>query len=181
MRSDLSLTHFCYYLPAIDLEDTSSAQKSIRIRQRNFVAFSARLTQSGLADRAEHFSIYYFRVAFEVEPDTRAKAYHKQGPGMDVYVPLAVMWLFLCGNVIFAHCRRSTGSSNQPGIGRPRHNDAGRNWKGGNGFSIDRWNFWKKRIGEIKDHDQASEKTKKVAVAGERLMNRIESEAVLIC
>ena len=93
--------------------------------------------------------------------------------------------LFLCGNVIFAHCRRSTGSSNPPGTGRPRYNLndalAGRNWKGGDGFSIDRWNFWKKRIGEIKDHDQASEKTKKVAVAGERLMNRIESEAVLIC
>ena len=177
------MTHdccFCCYLPAIDLEDTSSSQKAIRIRQRNFVAFSARLTQSGLADRAEHFSIYYFRAAFEVEPDKRAKAYHKQGPGMDVYVPLAVMWLFLCGNVIFAHCRRS---SNHPGTGRPRYNDAGRNWKGGNGFSIDRWNFWKKRIGEIKDHDQASEKTKKVAVtvAGERLMNKIESEAVLTC
>ena len=117
-----------------------------------------------------------------MEPDKRAKAYYKQGPGMDVYVPLAVMWLFLCGNVIFAHCRRSIGSSKQPGTGRPRYNDAaGRNWKGGNGFSIDRWNFWKTRIGEIKDHDQASEKTKKVAVAGERLMNRIESEAVLIC
>ena len=29
---------------AIDLEDTSSAQKNIRIRQRNFIAFSARLT-----------------------------------------------------------------------------------------------------------------------------------------
>ena len=119
-------------------------------------------------------------MAFEVEPDKRAKAYHKQGPGLDVYVPLAVMWLFLCGNVIFVHCRRS-GSSNQPGTGRPRYNDAGRNWKGVDGFSIDRWNFWKRRIGEIKDHDQVSEKTKKVAAAGERLMNRIESEPVLTC
>ena len=55
-----------------------------------------------------------------------------------------------------------------------RFKDGGRNWKGVNGFSIERWNFWKKRFGEIKGHDQASEKTKELAAEGETLMNRIE-------
>jgi len=35
----------------------------------------------------------------------------------------------------------------------------------------------RKRFGEIKDHDQASKKTKELAAGGEGGMNRIESEA----
>ena len=73
----------------IDLEDTYGAQEAICTRQRNFVAFPARLTQSGLADRPKHFSIQDFRVAFEEEPDQLSKAYLKQGPRLDVYLPLA--------------------------------------------------------------------------------------------
>jgi hypothetical protein len=141
---------------AIHLEDTSDAQEAIRTRQRNFVAFAARLTQSGLADRSKYFSIPHFRGAFEEEPDYRSKAFHKQSPRLDVYVPLAAIWILLCGNVVYAHCRN-------PGTPRADFKDAGRNWKGANGFSIERWNFWKKRFGEIKGHDQASEKTKEMA------------------
>ena len=112
-----------------------------------------------------HFSIPDFRAAFEEEPDQRSKTYLKQGPQLDVYVPLAGMWILLCGNVIFAHCRN---------LVTPDYKDAGKNWKGANGFSIERWIFWKKRFGEIKGHDQASEKTKELAAEGEWLMNRIE-------
>jgi Protein of unknown function (DUF3632) len=86
-------------------------------------------------------------------------------------VPLAVIWIFLCGNVIFAHCNPVTLAPLADA------NVAGKNWKGGNGFSIERWMFWKKRFGEIKGHDQASKKTKKLAAVGERLMNKIDSEA----
>ena len=90
----------------IDLNDTSGAQEAIRTRQCNFVAFVSRLTQSGLADRS-HFSIPDFRAALEEEPDQRSRAYRKQGPQLDVYVPLAGIWIQLCGNVIFAHCRNA--------------------------------------------------------------------------
>ena len=43
------------------------------------------------------------------------------------------------------------------------------------GFFLEEENF-----GEIKGHDQASEKTKELAAEGEGLMNRIESEATNI-
>ena len=59
----------------------------------------------------------------------------------------------------------------------PCFKDGGRNWKGVNGFSFERWIFWKKRFGEIKSHDHASEKTRELAAEGETLMSRIESEA----
>jgi hypothetical protein len=36
--------------------------------------------------------------------------------------------------------------------------------------------FWKKRLREIKDHDQASEKTKELAAEVEERINRIGSE-----
>ncbi|KAF8972226.1 hypothetical protein BDZ97DRAFT_1913447 [Flammula alnicola] len=155
---------------AIDLGDASDAQEAIRTRQRNFVAFAARLTQSGLVDRSKHFSIQDFRAAFEEEPDQRSKAYLKQGPRLDVYVPLAGIWILLCGNVIFAHCRN-------PGTPLADFKDAGKDWKGANGFSIERWNFWKKKFGEVKAHDQACEKTKGLAARAEEVMHRIEGEA----
>ena len=85
-------------------------------------------------------------------------------------MPLAAIWILLCGHVFFAHCR-NPGTPPRAGF-----KDAGKNWKGASGFSIERWNFWKKRFGEIKDHDQASEKTKEMAAEGEEAMNRIESE-----
>ena len=85
-------------------------------------------------------------------------------------MPLAGIWILLCGNVIFAHCRN-------PGTPLANFNDVGKNWKGVNGFSIERWIFWKKRLGEIKCHDQASEKTKELAAEVEERMNRIENEA----
>ena len=44
------------------------------------------------------------------------------------------------------------------------------------GFSIERWIFWKKRFGEIKGHDQASENIKEMAAGAEGAMNRIENE-----
>ena len=53
----------------------------------------------------------------------------------------------------------------------------GKKWKGGSGFSIEWWKFWKKRFGEIKGHDQASEKTKELAAEAQGRMNNIESEA----
>ena len=87
-------------------------------------------------------------------------------------MPLAGIWILLCGKVIFDHCRNS-------GTLLAGSKDPRKNWKGVNGFSIERWIFWKKRFGEIKGHDQASEKTKELAAEGEECMNRIESEATL--
>ena len=83
-------------------------------------------------------------------------------------MPLAAVWILLCGNVIFTHCLNLET--------RPDDiNDAGKNWKGVNGFSIERRNFWKKSFGEIKCHDQASRETKQLAAEGEWRMNEIES------
>ena len=106
------------------------------------------------------------------EPKKRSKAYHKQGPQLDVYVPLAGIWIPHLREYYFLHI-----------VVIQEHpcswfNDAGKNWKGVTGFSIERWIFWKKRFGEIKSHDQASKKTKELAAEGERLINRIESEVV---
>ena len=84
-------------------------------------------------------------------------------------MPIAAIWILLCGNVIFAHCRN-------PGTPGPRK-DARRNWKGAKGFSIERWTFWKKRFGEIKGHDQADKNTQELAAEAEECMNRIENEA----
>lgn len=114
------------------------------------------------------FAIYSLAEALEQEPDRRAKMYIKQGPRLEAYVPLAGIWILFAGNVIFGHCctPRTVESGDR---GRNR------NWKGPNGFSIERWNFWKKRFGEIKEHDQAGEKIKEIAAEAEDAMIKFES------
>ena len=96
---------FIGIVTAIDLENTSGDHEALRTRRLNLIAFSARLTQNGVADRSLHFSIEDFRTSLEVEPDYGSKTYHKQGPQLDLYVPYPVIWLLLCGDAIFAHCR----------------------------------------------------------------------------
>ena len=157
----------------IEIEDTLAAQEAIRTSEHNYIAFAARLTQHGLADRSLYYFINDVWAALEEEPDKRAKAYRKQGPGFDVYVPLAGIWILLCGNVIFGHCR---GPGTPLRLAGYEWGKGGKNWKGESGFSIERWIFWKKRFGEIKGHDQASENIKEMAAGAEGAMNRIENE-----
>ena len=60
---------------------------------------------------------------FEEEFDPRSKAYLRQGSQLDVSVPLTRIWILLCGNITFAHCRDRV---------TPDYKDAGKNWKGAN-------------------------------------------------
>ncbi|KAF8906980.1 hypothetical protein CPB84DRAFT_1744776 [Gymnopilus junonius] len=168
------MTETCY---GINLDDTSFKQKIIRARQQNFVAFAARLTKSNLADRAHHHAIQDFREALEEEPDPRARAYLQQGPRLDTYVPLAAAWTLFAGGIVFAHCRVS-GSGDNTDVRDRTSRDGGKNWKGANGFSVERWNFWKKRFGEIKGHNQASEETRGLAAEAQGAMRRIETEVL---
>ena len=104
-----------------------SIQKILRMPRKLFAPANATLSLQHLQHVSRRavsltvLSIFFDPEGFEEEFDPRSKAYLRQGPQLDVYVvPLAGIWILLCGNIIFAHCRNQV---------TPDYNDAGKNWK----------------------------------------------------
>lgn len=58
-------------------------------------------------------------------------------------VTAAATWMFLAGNEIYEHCRKNHGR-------RPPMEGANPYlWKGDQGYSLERWTFWKQRFHEL--------------------------------
>lgn len=131
----------------------------------NLEAFLARLTQAGIANWS-WLGLVSLHAALEVEPDSRARAYEEQGPILEARVPRAVMWLEIAGRKLYEGVAE--------GALRNERYGSGGNWKGAAGFSQERWNYWKKRFGEISVQEQASEATKNLAEKGEQMMAGLE-------
>ena len=68
----------------------------------------------------------------------------------EIFVPAAANWILVAGKVLLDLCRRGIDSEQQvfndwhggPYVGKTL-------WYGTNGFDMSRWEFWKKRFGEI--------------------------------
>ncbi|KAJ5116586.1 hypothetical protein N7456_000934 [Penicillium angulare] len=83
-------------------------------------------------------------------------------------VPAAAIWFVLCSSIIYSACQRQ----GFPNIG------PGKFWKGEpqQGLSIARWNFWKKRFGELEGHPDATELTKEACRAAIEEMDKYPSD-----
>lgn len=53
----------------------------------------------------------------------------------------------------------------------------GKHWKGKDGFSMDRWEFWKRRLDKIAVNEKASEETRSIAKTMKEKMVATEAEA----
>ena len=131
----------------------------------NLEAFLARVTQAGIADWS-WLGLVSLHAALEVEPDPRARAHKEQGLILEVTVPKAVMWLEIAGRKLYDGVTE--------GALRDEKYGSGGNWKGAAGFSQERWDYWKKRFGEISVHGQASDVTKNLAKKGGQIMAGVE-------
>jgi hypothetical protein len=137
-----------------------------RLRWENFHAFVARLTRDGTADFSL-YAIWALRVALEVKPDHRARAYHEQGPGLDFSVPAAADWISLAGAKLFA----SNEDFGRAGQGRWL-------WKGKGGFCKERWELWKSRFKEVSEFEQPSQNTRDIAKRAAEDMEKIENQGI---
>ena len=144
------------------LPTAEGAEVKTRQCWQSYNAFEARLTRDDILD-CQYSAIMVLREALEEEPDARARAYHRQGPILDCHVPVAAEWIFRCGHVLYTS-HKSFGAASK----------GGRLWKGAEGFSPERWQFWKQRFIAISEHDQVKEETKIVAREAERMMATIE-------
>jgi hypothetical protein len=89
-----------------------------------------------MAQNIADFSTYArwaMRDALENVPDPRSKAFAKQGPVLDFYLPIAGIWLTQVGPRLKA---------SEP---------------------AEKWQSWKKRFEEIAVLDQVSDKTREMA------------------
>jgi hypothetical protein len=110
------------------------------------------------------FALYPFGIALEEVPDPRSKVYSKQGPLLDDRIPLPAQWIKICGKNIFSISKKQ-GLDVNGGKFQVRKQD---------GFSLVRWQFWKKRFREISTFDQASEETRQLSLQTAELMENIE-------
>lgn len=128
------------------------------------MSFVTRLTAQGIFDFST-WAISEFREVLEEEPDTRSRAYQLQGRWLDVRIPFTAQWINLAGPVLFQN------SANKKYLGKIAA--GGRLWKkldGFEGFSPERWNFWRERFGEIAKSVQINIDTKRVAEETEAWM-----------
>lgn len=146
----------CSPSTGIIINDDSDEQKRSRLRDINFQGFAARLTAEGVWDLSR-VGVYRLRDVLEEDPDYYIAGYTKLGPHLDVCIRPAEVWISLCAGVISRLCR-----SNGQGADR---NDmpGGKHWGGKRGFSMERWEFWKEKLGGIAVNPEASEETRAIA------------------
>lgn len=141
---------------------TKSKELKDQTYWRNLNAFCARLTRDGIDD-CTVYALWVIREAQEDEPDPCSKAYHRQGPPLDYYIPIVADYISQIGFLLF----QSEEDFGDMGKGE-------RLWKGKTGFCMERWIFWKERLRVVRAQKQCKEETRRLAGQTERLMRKIE-------
>lgn len=86
-------------------------------------------------------------------------------------VPAAAVWFALCPSVIYEACQQQECADCEV---------SGALWKGDPqlGYSIARWEFWKKRFGELADHSDATQETKDACMMAIKAMEATDGCAL---
>jgi hypothetical protein len=92
-----------------------------------------------------------------------------------MYIPPAATWIRLAGPTIYKLCvdrYKDTATC--------RFLEAGctLEWTGGEGFSLDRWQFWKRKLGELAAEQRLDNHLRTVAKEAEASMESTERAAI---
>lgn len=92
-----------------------------------------------------------------------------------MYVPAASQWILKAGATVERFCRERANNDGEMGVKRWIGGDDGGDsmWDGEEGFSVERWAFWKKRFGEMGRLEGAERVVRRSAVEAEEEMGRI--------
>ncbi|KAM7188781.1 Protein of unknown function (DUF3632) domain containing protein [Rhypophila sp. PSN 637] len=115
---------------------SSESFSSLQRRWANFHAFNAKCSAAGTVHVGENFMI----LAAE-------KSLEATAPGplqLQFYAPAAAAWLAYAAPAVLALCRTNASS------GWHEAAAADKLWKGKEGFSDGRWEFWKTRLEELR-------------------------------
>ena len=136
---------------------------------RNVNAYAARLTRDGSVN-LKGYGIRALAGAFEGEMvrahdhahPSRVRSDFTPGPELDCLVAVAADWISLCGPSLLDNDEDVAGG------------DGGPAWDGKAGLSLERWQFWKQRFGEIGEHDKIDKQTRQIAKVAKDRMEEIE-------
>lgn len=94
-----------------------------------------------------------------------------------MYIPAAAPWILIAGPNIWLFSKRNDGATGDNVTQRWIGGDDGGEllWVGSEGFSLERWGFWKKRFGEISGIE-AKKHVRQLAARAVEEMEKIERE-----
>jgi len=92
-----------------------------------------------------------------------------------MYIPPAAAWIRHAGDSIHKFCVDKHNGGAVCGQLEP---GCTWEWTGGNEFSIERWQFWKRRLGEVAAEQSLDEHVRSMAKEAEAKMDSIERAAI---
>ena len=122
--------------PTFNGEEMSERLSQDLSQWKNFNSFIARLTSTGFAPWM-NLPIWQLREALEEPPDA--------GPAMSCRMWVASEWIIHCASPIFQYL----DSKEKLSEGSARAIRTGSLYSDKPPLSVERWNFWKKRLSEI--------------------------------
>lgn len=123
----------------------SDAFSTLQSRWTNFHAFNAKCCAASTVNVGENFLIP------AVEKSLEAIA---PGPlQLQIYSPAASAWLAYAASAVLALCRTNASSGWREAAAEDKL------WKGTEGFSEGRWEFWKTRLGEVRNRGEVDDDT----------------------
>ena len=138
------------------INDDSDAEKQSRIKDLNFQGFAARVTNAGVFDLSR-LAVYRIRSVLEDNVDSYIPGYADVGNHLNVNILPVDVWISLSAKLLFGLCKAKGEGADRNDI------PGGKNWTGVEGFSVERWEFWKQKLDEIAANGEGSAETRQIA------------------
>ena len=139
----------------------------------NLNAFIAAITHRDLAD-FWIYALWAMREALEDEHRNHDSSHVKATAVtmLDALVPAAAVWVLVMGQELYM--KEDDMAPKSPRHGRP--GAGGELWKGSDGFSRERWRFWRDQFGRLKVREGSRQETRDIADEAFQKMEEIERE-----
>ncbi|KAF4338432.1 hypothetical protein FBEOM_7701 [Fusarium beomiforme] len=83
---------------------------------------------------------------------------------IECFAPAAATWFILSSQQIYHICKENVLQDSSI---------RGQLWKGKSGYSLERWNFWRSRLVELRNHSLATDELREAFLAAETAMKRV--------
>lgn len=91
-----------------------------------------------------------------------------------IYIPSAATWFLIAGKKIYELCKSNYRRKDSSRYLAKEKKDY--QWRGDNGYCLERWAFWRKRFGEIKMTQGLQDDVKDIAGRAFIKMGEVESQ-----
>ncbi|MCJ1396179.1 hypothetical protein MMC18_009068 [Xylographa bjoerkii] len=159
-------------IPSNALFSDHDAWAKDRQRLQSFHAFAALLTKDGYDCSSHALGLLSSALEYPLDSErftgtvSNPDANRHSGPALWSVISAGKFWILQCNSMIYKRSKDdNTGSTNAKG---PL-------WNGNKGFSLARYQLWKRRFSEISQNDKVDEHTRLAAADAQKEMKESES------